>query len=81
MPRHALAQAVQAAQVTTEDYAMSSVKLEPLTVVGVEGLLGTAALLLVLMPIVQARRSCHDLSCFAALASSFAVNIILGGGH
>ncbi len=38
-----------------EDYAMSSVKLEPLTVVGIEGLLGTAALFLVLMPIVQAR--------------------------
>ena len=52
-----LAQAVQAAQVTTEDYAMSSVHLEPLTVVGVEGLLGTAALLLILMPIVQARRA------------------------
>ena len=55
--RCALAQAVQAAQVTTEDYAMSSVHLEPLTVVGVEGLLGTAALLLILMPIVQARRA------------------------
>ncbi|KAK9843952.1 hypothetical protein WJX81_000335 [Elliptochloris bilobata] len=48
-----VAQAMQAAQVTMEDYAMSSVKLEPLTVVGIEGLLGTAALFLVLMPIVQ----------------------------
>ena len=36
---------------------MSSVHLEPLTVVGVEGILGTAALLLILMPIVQARRT------------------------
>ena len=62
-----LAQAVQAAQVTTEDYAMSSVHLEPLTVVGVEGLLGTAALLLILMPVVQARRARCDFCGIVAL--------------
>ncbi|CAK0780911.1 hypothetical protein CVIRNUC_005219 [Coccomyxa viridis] len=47
-----VAQAVQAAQVTMEDYAMSHVGLAPLQVVGYEGLLGTLVLFLVLMPIV-----------------------------
>lgn len=45
-------QAVQAAQVTMEDYAMSHVGLAPLQVVGYEGLLGTIALFGILMPIV-----------------------------
>ena len=46
------AQAVQAAQVTVEDYAMNHVGLAPLQVVGYEGLLGTIVLFAVLMPIV-----------------------------
>ena len=46
------AQAVQAAQVTMEDYAMSHVGLAPLQVVGYEGLLGTIVLFGILMPIV-----------------------------
>ena len=45
-------QAVQAAQVTMEDYAMSHVGLAPLQVVGYEGLLGTVVLFGILMPIV-----------------------------
>ena len=45
-------QAVQAAQVTMEDYAMSHVGLAPLQVVGYEGLLGTIVLFGILMPIV-----------------------------
>ena len=45
-------QAVQAAQVTMEDYAMSHVGLAPLQVVGYEGLLGTLVLFCVLLPIV-----------------------------
>ncbi|CAL5221472.1 g3669 [Coccomyxa viridis] len=47
-----VAQAVQAAQVTMEDYAMSHVGLAPLQVVGYEGLLGTIVLFGILMPIV-----------------------------
>jgi hypothetical protein len=49
---HACAQAVQAAQVTVEDYAMNHVGLAPLQVVGYEGLLGSIALFGILMPIV-----------------------------
>jgi hypothetical protein len=45
-------QAVQAAQVTVEDFAMSHVGLAPLQVVGYEGVLGCVALA-VLLTIVQ----------------------------
>lgn len=41
-------QAVQAAQVTVEDYAMSYVGLAPLQVVGYEGVLGCIALAILL---------------------------------
>lgn len=41
-------QAVQAAQVTVEDYAMSHVGLAPLQVVGYEGVLGCIALAILL---------------------------------
>ncbi|BDA43255.1 Solute carrier family 35 member F6 [Coccomyxa sp. Obi] len=47
-----VAQAVQAAQVVMEDYAMSNVGLAPLQVVGYEGVLGVIALA-ILLTIVQ----------------------------
>eukprot|EP00887_Chlorella_sp_A99_P006374 scaffold3.g6374.t1 len=48
-------EAIQAGQVVTEDYFMSSsLQMEPLMVVGVEGLLGCGLMLLVVLPLVQA---------------------------
>ncbi|CAL8468753.1 g8293 [Coccomyxa elongata] len=47
-----VAQAVQAAQVVMEDYAMSNVGLAPLQVVGYEGVLGVIALA-ILLTVVQ----------------------------
>ncbi|GAB4821846.1 hypothetical protein N2152v2_008892 [Parachlorella kessleri] len=47
------AEAVQAAQVVAEDHFMSSLSLDPVTIVGFEGLLGTALLAGIVMPIMQ----------------------------
>lgn len=48
-----VSQAVQAAQITFEDFFLSSMNISPLKIVGFEGLWGSAAMLLVLLPIVQ----------------------------
>ena len=46
-------QAVQAAQITFEDYFLSSMDVPPLKIVGFEGLWGAGVMLLILLPIVQ----------------------------
>ncbi len=46
-------QAVQAAQITFEDFFLSSMDVPALKIVGFEGLWGAGAMLLVLLPIVQ----------------------------
>lgn len=46
-------QAVQAAQLSFEDYFMSEMTVPPLKIVGYEGLFGTIAMAAVLMPIAQ----------------------------
>ncbi|KAK9811225.1 hypothetical protein WJX72_000252 [[Myrmecia] bisecta] len=48
-----LSQAVQAAQVTVEDYCMQSLDFDPLSVVGYEGLFGSIVMLAVALPVVQ----------------------------
>ena len=48
-----LAQAVQAAQITFEDYFLSSMDVPALKIVGFEGLWGAGVMLLILLPIVQ----------------------------
>lgn len=46
-------QCVQAAQLTFEDYFMADMAIEPLKIVGFEGVFGSVAMLCVLLPIVQ----------------------------
>lgn len=54
--RSGFAQAVQAAQITVEDYVMRDIGVAPLTVVGWEGVWGCAFMFAILLPVVQARR-------------------------
>lgn len=51
--RRPRAQAVQAAQITFEDFFLSSMDISPLKIVGFEGLWGSAAMVLLLLPLVQ----------------------------
>lgn len=51
-------QAVQAAQITVEDYVLSNIGMAPLTVVGWEGIWGSIFMLAILMPIVQVWATC-----------------------
>ena len=44
---------MQAAQITFEDFFLSSMDISPLKIVGFEGLWGSAAMVLILLPIVQ----------------------------
>lgn len=46
------AQAVQAAQITFEDYFMADLEIAPLKIVGWEGVFGTLIMVLVLLPVV-----------------------------
>jgi len=46
-------QAVQAAQITFEDFFMADMAIHPLKIVGYEGLFGTLAMALFLLPLVQ----------------------------
>lgn len=46
-------QAVQAAQITFEDFFLSSMDISALKIVGFEGVWGTLAMFLVMLPIVQ----------------------------
>jgi hypothetical protein len=48
-----LSQAVQAAQLTFEDFFMADLAMDPLKIVGFEGLYGSALMLLVLLPLAQ----------------------------
>lgn len=48
-----LSQAVQAAQITFEDFFMADMAIPPLKIVGYEGLFGSFAMVCVLLPIVQ----------------------------
>jgi hypothetical protein len=48
-----LSQAVQAAQLTFEDFFMADLNMEPLKIVGFEGLYGSALMLGVLLPLAQ----------------------------
>ena len=46
-------QAVQAAQITFEDFFMADMAIPPLKIVGYEGLFGTLTMALILLPLVQ----------------------------
>lgn len=46
-------QCVQAAQITFEDFFMADLAIPPLKIVGYEGVLGAATMLLLVLPIVQ----------------------------
>ena len=46
-------QAVQAAQITFEDYFMADLAIEPLQIVGWEGIFGTFFMVAILLPIVS----------------------------
>ena len=46
-------QAVQAAQITFEDYFMADLAIEPLQIVGWEGIFGTFFMIAILLPIVS----------------------------
>lgn len=48
-----LSQAVQAAQITFEDFFMADLAIPPLKIVGYEGVFGSAMMLFLLLPIVQ----------------------------
>lgn len=47
-----LSQAVQAAQLTFEDFFMADMNVPPMKIVGYEGVFGTLAMVLIMMPIV-----------------------------
>ena len=47
-------QCVQAAQITFEDFFLADLAIPPLKIVGYEGVLGAATMLLLVLPIVQA---------------------------
>ena len=46
-------QAVQAAQLTFEDFFMADMSVAPLKIVGVEGVFGSLIMILVLLPLVS----------------------------
>ena len=46
-------QAVQAAQITFEDFFMADLNIAPLKIVGYEGVFGAIAMIAVMLPIVQ----------------------------
>lgn len=48
-----LSQAVQAAQITFEDFFMADLAIPPLKIVGYEGVFGTAMMLSIMLPLVQ----------------------------
>jgi hypothetical protein len=48
-----LSQAVQAAQVTFEDYFMAELSIPAMKIVGYEGVVGTFLMLVVMSPIVR----------------------------
>lgn len=48
-----LSQAVQAAQITFEDYFMSEMSIAPMKIVGYEGVVGSVLMLFVMAPIVR----------------------------
>ncbi|PSC76686.1 Solute carrier family 35 member F6 [Micractinium conductrix] len=48
-----LSQCVQAAQITFEDFFMADLAIPPLKIVGYEGVLGAATMLLLVLPVVQ----------------------------
>ena len=48
-----LLQAVQAAQITFEDFFMADLNIAPLKIVGYEGVFGAIAMIAVMLPIVQ----------------------------
>ena len=50
----ALAQAVQAAQITFEDYFMADLAIAPLKIVGWEGVIGLVAMVAIMLPVVYA---------------------------
>ena len=53
LPASACSQCVQAAQITFEDFFMADLAIPPLKIVGYEGVLGAATMLLLVLPIVQ----------------------------
>lgn len=52
-------QCVQAAQITFEDYFMADLHIEPLKIVGYEGVFGSLTMILVLLPLVSLVKG-HD---------------------
>lgn len=52
-PLPTCSQCVQAAQITFEDFFMADLAIPPLKIVGYEGVLGAATMLLLVLPVVQ----------------------------
>ena len=52
-------QCVQAAQITFEDYFMADLHIEPLKIVGYEGVFGSLTMICVLLPLVSLIKG-HD---------------------
>ena len=48
-----LSQAVQAGQITFEDYFMSELSIAPMKIVGYEGVFGAIIMLLIVAPIIR----------------------------
>ena len=48
-----MSQAVQAAQITFEDYFMSEMAISPMKIVGYEGVIGATVMLCIMLPIVR----------------------------
>jgi hypothetical protein len=57
-------QCVQAAQITFEDFFMADLAIPPLKIVGYEGVLGAATMLLLVLPIVQVGLTCLHVKNF-----------------
>jgi hypothetical protein len=54
---------VQAAQITFEDFFLSSMDISALKIVGFEGLWGSLAMFLVMLPVVQVRNAYACVAC------------------
>lgn len=67
-----MSQAVQAAQITFEDYFMSEMSIAPMKIVGYEGLIGTVIMLFVMAPIVRIMPGA--LPCSRALCCSLTLS-------
>ena len=64
-------QAVQAAQITFEDFFLSTMDISALKIVGFEGLWGSLAMFLVMLPVVQVHNAYACVACGQPFAFFF----------